>query len=437
MSDENLDQGTTCLYEGAQLANDGKLEAALKKLTEATRLIPGSAQAWLIRSSVEVALEKLPEAEKSLHCALDLEPKNAEVRFQLAQLHFQQDLVEEAAAEFHQLITEYPEMLPAYFEYGSCLQILGRHEAALEVFKELLKRQPDFDTLTMSAMSCEMLQDYEQAEQFYAQAVALEPENVIAIESHGSICCELERYDEALAEFKRALELDPDSPEAFCGLGKVCFYTDDLDQAKENLTRAVELDPECVSAWETLGELYFRLRDYQETLHCTEQALELAPDVPCYDLRIASKRELGDLDGAVKEAMAGLEQEPENPDVLFELGLTYMEQENFTEACSAFTRALEDDTVEQAEILCQRGFALAEMLEYDKALADFSAAIKLEPKRPMERFMRGRLYYLMGETDKAVKDLQRAQELADEEQDESVAKLCRNLLRNIEDDIEE
>jgi tetratricopeptide (TPR) repeat protein len=62
--------------------------------------------------------------------------------------------------------------------------------------------------------------------------------------------------------------------------------------------------------------------------------------------------------------------------------------------------------------LCGRGLALLQIAEYDKALADFEAALKLEPDDALAHYGRGRVRRARRQPSEAMRDLTRAIELA-------------------------
>ena len=65
-----------------------------------------------------------------------------------------------------------------------------------------------------------------------------------------------------------------------------------------------------------------------------------------------------------------------------------------------------------AEAYCNRGAAYAAMGELDKAIADCSEAIRLNPTLAEAYCNRGFAYVVVGNRDKAMDDFKRVQELA-------------------------
>ena len=432
MSSEKSDYeiGVDLLRQGTDLAEAGQLEKALAKLTQATHWLPDEVDAWRMRGMVEGAMEEFQAAEVSFQKAAALDPKSPDLRYLLATVHMQLNQIELSVEEFQKLIAEQPDFLPAYFDCGTALQLLGHYQEAIEIFERRQALEPDFDTCLMCAMTYEMLGDYEHSEKYYAEAVKLDPENTMVIENHGTACLELERYDDALVDFNRSLELDPDSSDALCGRGRVYLAQENLNAAKADLERAVRLDPDNVFAWHALGTTHFELEEHTESLECFDTALELAPDLLCYDMRAASRRILGDLEGSLHETELGLDEDPNDTMVLQERGETLHALERFEEARDTFSKILEMDS-ESIDALTWRGFTLMDLLEYPHAIADFTRAIALDPKYAVAFLFRANAYYQMENNDKALADIRTAKKLAEKEKNEDLIERCDLFLKEM------
>ncbi|HET9032303.1 MAG TPA: hypothetical protein VFN25_05285 [Dokdonella sp.] len=86
------------------------------------------------------------------------------------------------------------------------------------------------------------------------------------------------RYDEATIEFKRTLELAPNNVDAINGLAFVARRTGHVAQALSGLERALSLSPRDPSANASFGETNAMLRRYTEADRWLTRALAIAPD---------------------------------------------------------------------------------------------------------------------------------------------------------------
>lgn len=389
------DPAATILMEGIQLAQTDQLEEALTRFEQATLLVPQSFHAWYLRGTIELTLDQLDAAELSFLEALKRESRNTEVRYLLAHTHFLQDYVEEAAGELQDILAETPDFLDAYYDCGVALQIMGRYEDAIATFLRRLEFSPDFDTSLMCAMTCELVHDYEHALEHYHAALLLDPQNVMVVENHGATCLELGRYDDALADFQHALELDPGSPDALYGRGRTYFCMEKTDQALEDLSVVVRLDPENTLAWSMLGQVKLYLEQNADALECFDKAMSIDPDILIYDFRAQAKIALGDLPGALEELREGVEQEPENEELVEFYGTTLMEA-----------------------------------LQYEEAVEVFSRLIELLPTETTPYLRRGEAWYQLGNSAAALEDFHQSLEIARKYQPDYVEK-CQKIVRNL------
>lgn len=417
------------LLQGIRQIELGEEGRALEIFHTASCQSPKSFKASYLFGRTALSQERFSEAAQALGNALALDPENIEVKYLIAHAHVLQDLVEEAAAELQEILQARPDFLDAYYDCGVALQILGRYDDAIAIFKRRLEISPDFDTAIMCAMTYEMLQDFPNTEKYYAQALALDPENVMVIESHGKTLIEMERYEEALADFNRALTIDPESPDALCGRGQTRFHLGDVEEAKKDLQKTAQLDPENVIAWSMLGQVKLYEEDYAGALKCLEKALEMDPELLVYDFRANAKRGLGDLEGALADIKLALEFEPGNVDYLIDEGSILMEMDRPEDALKIFNDVVMME--KNSEAFRFRGLAQMELLEYEKAIDDFNEAERLGTENADVFLRRGEALYQLGETEDALADFQKAKELAETEGDADFARKCEILLEKM------
>ncbi len=428
MSEADL-QVVPLLLQGIKKLELGEEAQAQDVFRDAVKQSPNSFKARYLLGRTALAQENFAEAEEALGNALILSPENIEVEYLIAYVHALQDKIEEAAGELLKIIEKRPDFIDAYYDCGVAVQLLGRYEEAIEIFEKRLAISPDFDTAFMCAMTYELLQDFENTEKCYAQALALDPENVMVVESHGKTLLEMERYEDAAADFNLALELDPESPDAMCGRGQTFFHLGEIDKAERDFRETTRLDPENMIAWSMIGQIKLYQEQYAEALECLEKALELDPELLVYDFRASAKRGLGDLEGALEDIKLAIEYEPDNTDYLIDLGSILAEKNQTGEALKVFDRVVA--LQKSAEAYRFRGLLFMEMLEYEKAVCDFDEAIRLGAENADVFLNRGEALYQLGASEKAFNDFQRAKEIFEADGDLEFAKKCDCFIENL------
>ena len=91
-------------------------------------------------------------------------------------------------------------------------------------------------------------------------------------------------------------------------------------------------------------------------------------------------------------------------------GTAYQEKGEVDRAIADYTKAIALDP-NDATAYNNRGFAYYRKGESDRAIADYTKAIALEPKRARAYFSRGLAYKTRGDKEKAIADLRKALEI--------------------------
>jgi tetratricopeptide (TPR) repeat protein len=118
----------------------------------------------------------------------------------------------------------------------------------------------------------------------------------------------------------------------------------------------------------------------------------------------------GELEKAVDEYKQALELEPENVDVLTNLGVVYYNLGRLDEAIAEYLKATEI-APEDADVHSNLAAAYVQTNQLDKALDEYLRAVDLDPSLPEAHFGLGVVYIQLGENDKAIQAFERFQEL--------------------------
>jgi TolB-like protein/DNA-binding winged helix-turn-helix (wHTH) protein/cytochrome c-type biogenesis protein CcmH/NrfG len=98
--------------------------------------------------------------------------------------------------------------------------------------------------------------DWAGADASFQKAIALEPQNALALMGASSLAASLGRFDDSVALGRRAVELDPLSVIAHVALGLRAYYAGQLDLAITAYEKALELNPGDPSAHYLLSLVY-------------------------------------------------------------------------------------------------------------------------------------------------------------------------------------
>ena len=195
---------------------------------------------------------------------------------------FQRGYYEQAGAAFERALRDDPESAEAMYGIGSVQLNQQKMPEAQRSFERATRMRASFpDTLANSWNNLGLIAAREgrtdEAIGYFAQALQLSPEHVVALENLGSAYRQRKDWDKARQSFERALAVSPDDAEANYGLGMVLAQTDDTEHARERLLRALQTRPAYPEALNNLGILYLRTQRRDEAVAKFEECIRVAP----------------------------------------------------------------------------------------------------------------------------------------------------------------
>jgi tetratricopeptide (TPR) repeat protein len=154
---------------------------------------------------------------------------------------------------------------------------------------------------------------YEPAEQFFRQALELDPKSSMTMNYLGYMMADKGiKLTEALSLVRKAVELEPMNGAYLDSLGWVYFKLGQYELAEENLRQAVERDQTDPTVHDHLGDLYektgrIRLAAAQWELSLAESAKSLAADAEPGDVaKVQHKLDNAKVKLAKQESATGL-----------------------------------------------------------------------------------------------------------------------------------
>jgi tetratricopeptide (TPR) repeat protein len=142
------------------------------------------------------------------------------------------------------------------------------------------------------------------------------------------------RWDEAVQQCRQALALHPDDSLALFNLGSLLARQDDTKAALEYLEKAVEHASEWAEAHYTLGTVLLRQERYQEAIRAFDRALECRTVYPeahfnrgnahaLRGLEANGALDYYELDCAINAYKTAIQQHPGYAAALYNLGMVY------------------------------------------------------------------------------------------------------------------
>ena len=344
-------------------------------------------KAWFYRGLASTLQKagRFSDADEVLRDAINRFPDDAETHLALGQaLLNQQD--EKAIASLQQAAT----LNPRYrIEFAQALARWGRNDEALNVSEEIVR--DGLAKYTTYALQGQVLRQMGRsgdsakammkAIEVARKAVEDNPNSATAHEELGKASMLLGQNWLAIPEFKAALKLRPNDPNLLTHLGGTLSNAGQMDEAVVKLEKAIELLPTFGLPWEYLGITLMKMGKLEESVEAYKRRASIAPDGPTYVQISFLLFQLGRLDEGREYIAKAIESDPENVQLLFQVGTNLMNVGDSKEAIHYLQRALLLNPLHQ-EALFQLALALRSQGRYQDALPCFQRSRELGSLKP-------------------------------------------------------
>lgn len=288
----------------------GKLSSVISKLEDFVRAHPDYKGPARLLGDLYFRKQDLPAAERVYKNLLARYPADKETWNRLGGLYSAEDRINDAIAAFDKSTpdaNEYPNLVMLHrrrgdladFErmvaadaqnnptdeqklliYGMVLRSVGKHDQAIEVFKEALslsrpdQKCPALDDLATSYQDVHRIND---AIPLLQTCLSINSNDYSALVNLGEAYIELNRFGEARPLLERAVRAQIDKPEAYVDIG----YIEDAEQrwkpAVSNYQKAIAVDPLWRDAYFDLGYDYYVQKYYSLAEAAFIKGLSVSP----------------------------------------------------------------------------------------------------------------------------------------------------------------
>jgi tetratricopeptide (TPR) repeat protein len=253
--------------------------------------------------SLEISRKAVDASGKALEANpgdKDLKSKNLDLKLMLASELTDDGKVDEGLALAKGLLDNTDNDRGVWLELGQMDIRLRRWKDADDAFNKAgvltTKKEDRTYLLFLRGELDERQKHYEPAEQFFRQALDLDPASSMTLNYLGYMLADKGmRLTEALTLIRKAVELEPMNGAYLDSLGWAYFKLGQYELAEENLRQAVERDQTDPTVHDHLGDLYektgrIRLAAAQWELSLAEYGKSLAADVEPGDVAKVQKK---------------------------------------------------------------------------------------------------------------------------------------------------
>ena len=258
-----------------------------------------------------------------------------------------------------------PNLMKASHRLGRIFQEEGMYSRAIAYYSREAELEPSPGLYAVIGMLHFRQEKYDRAVDYFEKALSMDSnflaartDALAAYHLWASLLIKGNQTDEAISVLLRALRLFPSSRVIHYDLGTAYDASLQYERAIEQYKKTLEIDPSfadakrnIASSMNNLGAERIRNRDWKSSIELCEQALKWDPD--CWEasknLESATfglgreKHESGLLDEAITYYEAVLNMNPGNLDAYTNIGFAFFEKDMYKNALAQFRAALDID----------------------------------------------------------------------------------------------
>ncbi len=362
---------------------EGNLEEALTLLNQSIDNNKHNASALLNRSIVYYRKKEYSSALKDAQKVVEIDPNNYEGKSQLLKclMETKDPQLLEKANELKNSFSSKPE---ATYLLGKAYYLSGNYIEAAKILESTLPEYSGAQTYAMLAfIYSQKIFDSEKFNLYAEKAQRENPnsKNAQLIESYAYL--NEKKYDLAIAGFKKYLDKNGDDAMVISNLAYCYEQTKQLLEAKSLRIKNTQIQPENGKVFYQLANVCYKLNDYPASNAALIQCVKLSPNYyQAYLLKGVVSLALQDYGTGKKDLEIALKNLPEKAsDIYPNLAFAAAKLGDMSDALPYLTEWEKLDP-KNGLVFYTRGNLYAGKGFYDKALANYSTAIELDPNNP-------------------------------------------------------
>lgn len=256
------------------------------------------------------------------------------------------------------------------------------------------------------------------------EAVRLDPRRTAAFAERAWAWSYKNDHDKVIADYDALLALDPRDVRAYDGRGQAWHAKRELDKAIADFDKAININGEFSDAYLHRGGAFSSLssklngwnwrnevpkgagkQEYERAMADYSRAIKHDPrNAQAYESRAGLWSRAREFDKAIADYTAAIEIDPTNVQYYLSRGGTFAESGDQDRAINDFTKGLtlRPPAIFGGYLYRERAEAWLAKKQYDRAFADYDAAVALSPNL---NFFRRRAWTAAGRIDKLVDEL--------------------------------
>jgi tetratricopeptide (TPR) repeat protein len=255
---------------------------------------------------------------------------------------------------------------------------------------------------------CAFRGEHHQAIATFNQAIAVDPNLVLAYCARAGSLVELKHYQQAENDYKIALKISPALAIADGGLAWVYYRKGDYTAALVACNLAIQRDAENIDFYHCRALINKKLKDYSAILLDCKFILQQQPsDTSVRWMNARAHFQIGNHQIAIFNFSQYLNLKPDDFYAYYYSGICHERLENLTQALTDLDRAI-NLKPDFAILLRRRGRIKQKLGDFTGAMTDYDQAIELDPHMAQAYANRADIYMSRGDYSRALMNCNQA-----------------------------
>jgi tetratricopeptide (TPR) repeat protein len=155
------------------------------------------------------------------------------------------DKLEEGITDLSKLISLEPKSVKAYYNRGKAYGRKRKYDKAIEDFSKAIEIDPNYEEAYLNrGVSYRHIEEFEKAIVDYSKAIEIDPNYEEAYFNRGVVYAKIGELDKAIVDYSKVIEMAPVRKNAYFNRGLDYSRIQEFDKAIEDFSKVVEIDPE-------------------------------------------------------------------------------------------------------------------------------------------------------------------------------------------------
>jgi len=408
--DLNPANGEYRVKQAKSYSSIGQWEEAIASYMQALEIAPERGTTFYHLGLLYLERKELRKAREALKMSVSLDPDSFKPHEALSLLYSREKKSNEAIAEINEAIKLENKEPRLHLTLGKLLLESGKEKDAEKAFKKATNLFPEnFSAQIRLADWYYVKGMLEKSLETYKVAETLDSDNPVVQARLGKIYVGKNQYNKAQVALEKAIRLNPKDAESHYQLGKLVSGEGKLGRAQSLLSNAIALDAKHGDSHYELGVVLLGRGNVDLANVSFNKALDLEPKNSDFIMGLAMALvEKKDLDSALEILLPVSKEETNNSKIHIAICKVYTKKGYFTTATGYCEKALSLNA-DNYETMNRLAWLYAKKsAKLQKAFELSSKTLKAFPNRPEFIDTLSEIFYVQGETEKAVEKIQEA-----------------------------